>query len=222
MIKAPITLQELRRRIYLKAKADKAWRFWGLYVHVCKLETLSSLAAIGPCTHRRVPARRTTNDYSTSSSRSPGAEAPGRFSLRLGVYPSSQVLQIDGRLYHLAPASHVGEEVMNSRAPWLHGRYPASSLLRAPPPPSRLRPISREIPVIRPTLLQRFLGGTRTASPVAQRILVTVLPLPPRRSESTYRSGFADPCCLRSKAESSASGLIPVGATHGFTCVAAR
>src|SRR5258707_6436735 len=31
---------ELRRRIYLKAKAEKSWRFWGLYVHVCKMETL--------------------------------------------------------------------------------------------------------------------------------------------------------------------------------------
>jgi hypothetical protein len=25
---------------YVKAKADKSWRFWGLYVHVCKMETL--------------------------------------------------------------------------------------------------------------------------------------------------------------------------------------
>jgi RNA-directed DNA polymerase len=40
MIKAPISLQDLRRKIYLKAKADKAWRFWGLYVHVGKMETL--------------------------------------------------------------------------------------------------------------------------------------------------------------------------------------
>src|SRR5207249_11641130 len=32
--------QELRRRIYRKAKAEKTRRFWGLYVHVCKLETL--------------------------------------------------------------------------------------------------------------------------------------------------------------------------------------
>ena len=40
MTKTPITVQDLRRRIYLKAKADKAWRFWGLYVHVCKKETL--------------------------------------------------------------------------------------------------------------------------------------------------------------------------------------
>src|SRR5262249_3587741 len=41
MIKTPIKLQDLRRKIYTKAKADTAWRFWGLYVHVCKLETLS-------------------------------------------------------------------------------------------------------------------------------------------------------------------------------------
>jgi RNA-directed DNA polymerase len=40
MIKPSITLQELRRRIYRKAKAEKQWRFWGLYVHVCKIETL--------------------------------------------------------------------------------------------------------------------------------------------------------------------------------------
>jgi RNA-directed DNA polymerase len=40
MIKAPISLQDLRRRIYVKAKAEPSWRFWGLYVHVCKMETL--------------------------------------------------------------------------------------------------------------------------------------------------------------------------------------
>ena len=40
MIKSFISLQDLRRKIYLKAKSDKAWRFWGLYVHVCKMETL--------------------------------------------------------------------------------------------------------------------------------------------------------------------------------------
>ena len=42
MIKTSIELQDLRRRIYVKAKAEKAWRFWGLYVHVCKLETLQA------------------------------------------------------------------------------------------------------------------------------------------------------------------------------------
>jgi RNA-directed DNA polymerase len=40
MTKASIDLQDLRRRIYVKAKAEPSWRFWGLYVHVCKTETL--------------------------------------------------------------------------------------------------------------------------------------------------------------------------------------
>ncbi|MDP3749200.1 MAG: reverse transcriptase domain-containing protein, partial [Phenylobacterium sp.] len=40
MIKASVSLQYLRRRIYVKAKAEPSWRFWGLYVHVCKMETL--------------------------------------------------------------------------------------------------------------------------------------------------------------------------------------
>ena len=40
MITTPISLQDLRKRIYVKAKAEPTWRFWGLYVHVCKMETL--------------------------------------------------------------------------------------------------------------------------------------------------------------------------------------
>jgi RNA-directed DNA polymerase len=38
--KGSISLQDLRRKIYIKAKAEKAKRFWGLYVHVSKMETL--------------------------------------------------------------------------------------------------------------------------------------------------------------------------------------
>ena len=41
MIKTSIELQELRRRIYIKAKAEKDWKFWGLYIHVTKMETLA-------------------------------------------------------------------------------------------------------------------------------------------------------------------------------------
>jgi len=40
MTKASGSLQDLRRGIYVKAKAEPSWRFWGLFVHVCKMETL--------------------------------------------------------------------------------------------------------------------------------------------------------------------------------------
>jgi RNA-directed DNA polymerase len=40
MTKALISLQDLRRSLYVKAKAEPAWRFWGLYVHVCRREML--------------------------------------------------------------------------------------------------------------------------------------------------------------------------------------
>ena len=40
MTKTPSSLQDLRRSLYVKAKAEPTWRFWGLYVHVCKMETL--------------------------------------------------------------------------------------------------------------------------------------------------------------------------------------
>ncbi len=48
MIKPSVNLQELRRGIYRKAKADKTKRFWGLYVHVCKMETLRDEAERPP------------------------------------------------------------------------------------------------------------------------------------------------------------------------------
>jgi RNA-directed DNA polymerase len=41
-----MTLRDLRRKIYVKAKAEPSWRFWGLYVHVCKLETLRAAYAL--------------------------------------------------------------------------------------------------------------------------------------------------------------------------------
>src|SRR6476659_5698776 len=46
MTKASTNLQDLRRRIYIKAKTEMTWRFWGLYVHVCKMETLSEAYAL--------------------------------------------------------------------------------------------------------------------------------------------------------------------------------
>ena len=40
MRKTTIELQDLRRKIYIKAKSETSWRFWGMYVHICKMETL--------------------------------------------------------------------------------------------------------------------------------------------------------------------------------------
>jgi len=40
MTTTPISLQDLRKSLYIKAKTEPTWRFWGLYVHVCKMETL--------------------------------------------------------------------------------------------------------------------------------------------------------------------------------------
>jgi group II intron reverse transcriptase/maturase len=40
MIKAPISLQELRRRIYNKAKSEPTHRFWGIFVHVTDFQAL--------------------------------------------------------------------------------------------------------------------------------------------------------------------------------------
>src|SRR3984957_14538921 len=46
MTKASVNLQDLRRRIYVKAKADTTWGFWGMYVHVGKMETLREAYAL--------------------------------------------------------------------------------------------------------------------------------------------------------------------------------
>ena len=40
MIRTPVNLQDLRRQIYRKAKSDQVHRFWGLFVHIAKRETL--------------------------------------------------------------------------------------------------------------------------------------------------------------------------------------
>jgi hypothetical protein len=43
MTTASIDLRDLRRRIYVEAKAEPSWHFWGLYVHVCRMETLRAV-----------------------------------------------------------------------------------------------------------------------------------------------------------------------------------
>jgi len=73
------------------------------------------------------------------------------------------------------------------------------------------------------TLLHRFLDGARTASPVAQHVLVTVLSLttPPEcRAVSVSFRRVMLPSLDNRKL--GLQGLFFVEATTGFTCVTAR
>jgi hypothetical protein len=110
------------------------------------------------------------------------------------------------------------EKLHHSRVPLLHRHYPASLLVRTHPPPSHLRPTSR-VPVIWPTLLRQFLGGTRRASPVARHVLVTVLSLSPRRSEMPLQPACGTSCRLRPIVVGSASGAMNF---RGHLCVHSR
>src|SRR3984893_16780713 len=47
MTKTPISLQDLRRSLYIKAKTEKVWRFWGLYVHVASASEYPSSSEMG-------------------------------------------------------------------------------------------------------------------------------------------------------------------------------
>jgi hypothetical protein len=75
------------------------------------------------------------------------------------------------------------------------------------------------LPVIRPTLLRQFLSGTRRASPVAQRVLATVLSLTPRWSDPPPQPACDEPCCLRPELKISASRIAPF---RGYLCVHSR
>jgi hypothetical protein len=143
----------------------------------------------------------------------------GPLGLRLGVYPPSQLLQTDGRLCHSAPASHVAAGIAGQQGPFAPRALPR---FLATTSPSATLSSSADFPgspVIRPTWLRSLLGGTRRASPVARRVLVTVLSLPPRRSASSLRPDCADACGLRPPVVGSASR-----ASHfrGHLCVHSR
>ena len=146
-------------------------------------------------------------------------EPPVRVSLRLDVDPPPQVLQTDGRLCHVAPASHVVGGIAEQQGPFAPRALPR--FLATTDPSATLSPSADfpGAPVIRPTWLRRFRGGTRRASPVARRVLVTVPSLPPRRSGPPRQPDCDGPCCLRPSSTGSASGACVF---RGHLCVHLR
>ena len=138
------------------------------------------------------------------------------FSLRLDVYSPPQVLQIDGRLCHLVLAFLVVGDVTNSRAPSLHGRYPASTLLRTHPPPSRLRSTSRLSRLYDRPCSGDFAPGRGGLLQLLGMSLPPCCRFHPAEVKEPHRSDFGSPCCLRPPVGGSA-----FGATHfrGHFCV---
>src|SRR4029453_6874569 len=115
-------------------------------------------------------------------------EPPVLVGLRLAVEPPPQVLQTDRRHCQDAPAFHFAGGIAEQQGPIAPRALPR---LLAPSGPSATLSSSADFPgppVIRPTLLRRFRGGTRRASPLVRRVLVTVPSLPPRRREGAASS----------------------------------
>src|SRR6266566_89249 len=76
--------------------------------------------------------------------------------------------------------------------------------------PFQLPLVFRQFPVVSGYMASRsaaFHGRSRRVSPVAWRVLVIVLLLQPRQSESLLQSVCGNSCCLRSSVISSTSGV---------------
>ena len=133
-----------------------------------------------------------------------------------GNYSPPQVLQIDGRLCHLVLAFLVVGDVTNSRAPSLHGRYPASTLLRTHPSPSRLRSTSRLSRLYDRPCSGDFAPGRGGLLQLLGMSLPPCCRFHPAEVKEPHRSDFGSPCCLRPPVGGSA-----FGATHfrGHFCV---
>ena len=180
--------------------------------HSVAIERLQSLVQPSPTPPR--PAEALSVPGSHMDVQSP--ELPGRLSLRLDVYSPPQVLQIDGRLCHLVLAFLVVGDVTNSRAPSLHGRYPASTLLRTHPSPSRLRSTSRLSRLYDRPCSDDFSSGRGGLLQLLGMSLSPCCRFHPAEVLEPHRSDFGSPCCLRPPVGGSA-----FGATHfrGHFCV---
>jgi hypothetical protein len=167
----------------------------------------------------------TATAYSTVSSQSPGtdtrasgagSEVPGQFGLRLAVDPLPQVLQLNRRLCHPAPASHVVQGLPPV------GRLRSTGIT---PPPRYCTPIRHPLAFgplpgvagyrasLAPGISPR--GETGFSSCLARPCPHAVATHPAEVAGSS-RSAFDPPCCLRLRVAGSA-----FGATHfrGHHCV---
>src|SRR3982074_2900273 len=102
MTKASIGLQDLRRRIYVKAKAEPSWRFWGLYVHVCKIETLWEAYRIeesgAESFLRQIQEELVTNTYQPMRARKKEIPKDGGQKVRILSIPSIRDRVVQGAL----------------------------------------------------------------------------------------------------------------------------
>src|SRR5215467_16215403 len=107
----------------------------------------------------------------------------------------------------------------NSRAPLLHRYYPASSLLRAPPRPSRLPPISWVLQLYgfpAPPISRRDEEGFSSclARPCHRAVATT-----PPESTKSCQPACDSRCCLHPTVAGSASGALHF---RGHLCVRLR
>ena len=186
--------------------------------HSVAIEQLQSLVQPSPTPPR--PAEALSVPGSHMDVQSP--ELPGRLGLRLDVYSPPQVLQIDGRLCHLVLAFLVVGDVTNSRAPSLHGRYPASTLLRTHPSPSRLRSTSRLSRLYDLPCSDDFSSGRGGLLQLLGMSLSPCCRFHPAEVLEPRQSDFGSPCCLRPPVGGSAFGATHFRGHFAFTVVTAR
>ena len=148
---------------------------------------------------------------------------PSDLSLPLQINLSAQILQINGRLYHLVLASPCCLKTVNSRVPLLPRNYSGSTLIRTHPPPSHLSAHFPLFTVIEPTLLRKISfrdeeGFSSCSVCPCHRAIATTPPECISRVNQflTHHAAFA----LRLRARP--PGLRSFGATCAFTFVMAR
>ena len=110
-------------------------------------------------------------------------KSPRRFRLRFDVYFPSQVLQVARCFCHCHLCLPCCWKNVVSRVPLLHERYLASSLLHTRPPPAHLRLTSWFASYKVYLAPEAFSLGRDGLLQLLIRALITMPPLPPRRSD---------------------------------------